>query len=89
MGSDTINLNMKSKGFMLISYYKKDGDRMMKVDEVIIKCKRKDLENSISGTKVPVEYVTARPEKFQLGVLYILKTPAGRPDYIYTHQLKD
>ena len=89
MGSDTINFNMKSKGFMFISYYEKDGDRMMKVDEVIIKCKRKDLENSISGTKVPVEYVTVRPEKFQLGVLYILKTPAGRPDYIYTHQLKD
>lgn len=89
MGSDTINLNMKSKGFMFISYYEKDGNRMMKVDEVITKCKRKDLENSISGTKVPVEYVTVRPEKFQLGVLYILKTPAGRPDYIYTHQLKD
>ena len=89
MGSDTINLNMKSKGFMFISYYEKDGDRMMKVDEVITKCKRKDLENSITGTKVPVEYVTACPEKFQLGVLYILKTPAGRPDYIYTHQLKD
>ena len=89
MGSGTINLNMKSKGFMFISYYEKDGDRMMKVDEVITKCKRKDLENSISGTKVPVEYVTARPEKFQLGVLYILKTPAGRPDYIYTQQLKD
>ena len=89
MGSDTINLNMKSKGFMFISCYEKDGDRMMKVDEIITKCKRKDLENSISGTKVPVEYVTARPEKFQLGVLYILKTPAGRPDYIYTHQLKD
>lgn len=89
MGSDTINLNMKSKGFMFISYYEKDGDRMMKVDEVTTKCKRKDLENSIVGTKVPVEYVTARPEKFQLGVLYILKTPAGRPDYIYTHQLKD
>lgn len=89
MGSDTINLNMKSKGFMFISYYEKDGDRMMKIDEIITKCKRKDLENSIVGTKVPVEYVTVRPEKFQLGVLYILKTPAGRPDYIYTHQLKD
>ena len=89
MGLDNIELNMKSKGLMFISYYKKNGDKMIKVDEVITKCKRKDLENSISGTKVPVEYVTARPEKFQLGVLYILKTPAGRLDYIYTHQLKD
>lgn len=89
MGSDIINLNMKSKGLMFISYYEKDEDRMMKVDEVITKCKRKDLENSITGTKVPVEYVTARPERFQLGVIYILQTPAGRPDYIYTHQLKD
>ena len=89
MRSDTINLNMKSKGLMFISYYENDGVRIMKVDEVITKCKRKDLENSITGTKVPVEYVTARPEKFQLGVFYILKTPAGRPDYIYTHQLKD
>lgn len=89
MGLDTIELNMKSKGLMFISYYEKNGDKMIKVDEVITKCKRKDLENSITGTKVPVEYVLERPEKFRLGVLYILKTPAGRPDYIYTHQLKD
>lgn len=89
MGSDTINLKMKSKGLMFISYYEKDEGRMMKVDEVITKCKRKDLENSISETKVPVEYVTARPKRFQLGVIYILQTPTGRPDYIYTHQLKD
>lgn len=89
MGSNTINLNMKSKGLMFISYYEKDEYGIIKVDEVITKCKRKDLENSITETKVPVEYVTARPEKFQLGVFYILKTPAGRPDYIYTHQLKD
>lgn len=89
MGSDTINLNMKSKGLMFISYYEKNGDKIIKVDEVITKCKRKDLENSITGTKVPVEYVAARPEKFQLGVIYILRTPAGRPDYIYTHQLRD
>lgn len=89
MGLDIINLNMKSNGLMFISYYKKDEDKMMKVDEIIIKCKRKDLENSISRTKVPVEYVTERPERFQLGVIYILQTPAGRPDYIYTHQLKD
>ena len=89
MGSDTIELNMKSKGLMFISYYEKDEDKMIKVDEVITKCKRKDLENSITETKVPVEYVTARPEIFKLGVLYILKTPAGSPDYIYTHQLKD
>ena len=89
MGLDTINLNMKSKGLMFISYYEKDEDKMIKANEVIVKCKRKDLEDSISGTKVPVEYVTARPEKFQLGVIYILRTPAGRPDYIYTHQLRD
>ena len=81
MGLDTIKLNMKSKGLMFISYYEKDEDKMIKVDEVITKCKRKDLENSITETKVPVEYVTARPEKFQLGALYILKTPAGRPDF--------
>lgn len=89
MGLETVRLNMKSKGLMVISYYKKNEDRMMKVDEVIAKCKRKDLENSIVETKVPVEYVTARPERFQLGVIYILQTPIGRPDYIYTHQLKD
>lgn len=89
MGLDAINLNMKSKGLMFISYYEKNEDKMIKVDEVITKCKRKDLENSIAGTKVSVEYVTARPERFQLGVIYILQTPAGRPDYIYTHQLKN
>lgn len=89
MGSDTVNLNMKSKGLMFITYYKKDEDKMIKVDEVITKCKRRDLESSITGTKVPVEYVSERPERFQLGVIYILRTPAGRPDYIYTHQLKN
>ena len=89
MRSDTIGLNMKSKGLMFISYYEKDEDKMIKVDEVITKCKRKDLENSITETKVPVEYVSERPERFRLGVLYILRTPAGRPDYIYTHQLID
>lgn len=88
MGTDTININMKSKGLMFISYYEKNGDKMIKVDEVITKCKKKDLEDSITA-KIPVEYVAARPERFQLGVIYILKTPAGRPDYIYTHQLKD
>ena len=89
MGSDTINLNMKSKGLVLISYYNKDEDKLTKVDEVIIKCKRKELENLITETKIPVEYVSERPERFRLGVLYILRTPAGRPDYIYTHQLID
>lgn len=89
MGINTINLDMKSKGLMFISYYEKNGDEMIKVDEIITKCKKKDLENSIAGTKIPVEYVIARPERFQLGVIYLLKTPAGRPDYIYTHQLKD
>lgn len=89
MGSDTINLNMKSKGLMFISYYEKDEYRIIKVDEVITKCKRKDLENSITETKVPVEYVTARPERFQLNTLYILRTPPRRPDYIYLHAIKD
>lgn len=85
MGSDLID--MKSKGLMFISYYNKDEDKMIKVDEVIIKCKRKELENFVTETEIPVEYVSKRPERFKLGVLYILRTPAGRPDYIYTHQL--
>lgn len=89
MGSDTINIDMKSKGLMFISYYKKDEDKMIKADEVIIKCKRRELENLVTGKKIPVEYVSERPERFRLGVLYVLRTPAGRPDYIYTHQLID
>jgi hypothetical protein len=89
MGLEAVRLSMKSRGLMFISYYKKDEDRMIKVDETIIKCKRKDLENSITETKVPVEYVTARPERFQLNTLYILRMPPGRPDYIYLHAIKD
>jgi hypothetical protein len=89
MGSDTINIDMKSKGLMFISYYNKDEDKMIKVDEVITKCKRRELENLVTGRKIPVEYVSERPERFRFGVLYILRTPAGRPDYIYTHQLID
>ena len=35
-----------------------------------------------------IEYVNKKPEKFQMGVIYILQTPNGRPDYIYTYQVE-
>ena len=58
----------------------------------MVKIKRKDFEKSLqedkdNGINHIVEYVNKKPEKFQMGVIYILQTPNGRPDYIYTYQL--
>lgn len=82
-------INMKSRGLMFITYYKKEDEKLVKVDEQMVRCKRKDIEESLAANNMKMEYVTARPEKIQLGVLYILPTPKGRPDYIYTHQIKE
>lgn len=80
-------LNVKSTCLLIISYYEKTEDGMIKIDEKIVKCRRKELEESLNGKNFSIEYVSEKPEKIQLGAIYILKTPHGRPDHIYTHQL--
>lgn len=88
-----MKINMKSKGILFISYFEKQDDKLVKIDEKMIKITRKDFEQSINedlgnGIKHKIEYVNEKPtEKINLGVLYILNTPKGRPDYIYTYQL--
>lgn len=89
MGFDNISVSMKSKGIMFITYYERVDEKLIKVDEEMVRCKRKDIEDSLAASNMKVEYVTAKPEKIQLGVLYVLPTPAGRPDYIYVHQLRE
>lgn len=87
MGLNKISLKMKSKAQMIISYYDKTEQGFVKTDEKIINCTRKSLEESLTETKIKFEYVSQKPEKFQMGVLYILETPSGQRTRIYTHQI--
>lgn len=87
-----MKINMKSKGILFIDYFEKQDNILVKVDEIMTKIKRKDFERSLqedkeNGINHIIEYVNKKPEKFQMGVIYILQTPKGRPDYIYTYQL--
>ena len=87
-----MRINMKSKGILFISYFEKQDDKLVKVDEKMAHITRKNFEQSIKedfekGITHKIEYVTERPEKINLGVIYILNTPKGRPDYLYTFQL--
>lgn len=88
-----MKINMKSKGILFIDYFEKQDNKLVKVDEVMVKIKRKDFEKSLqedkdNGINHIIEYVNKKPEKFQMGVIYILQTPNGRPDYIYTYQVE-
>ena len=87
MDFDKISVKMKSKGQMIISYYDKTEKGLLKTDEQIINCTRKELEESLKDTKRKIEYVAEKPTKFQMGVLYILETPKGQRTRIYTHQI--
>lgn len=86
-----MRINMKSKGILFISYFEKQDDKLVKTDEKIVHITRKNFEQSIKedlekGIAHKIEYVNQKPEKFNMGVIYILRTPKGRPDYIYTYQ---
>lgn len=88
-----MKINMKGKGILFIDYFEKQDNKLVKVDEVMVKIKRKDFEKSLqedkdNGINHIIEYVNKKPEKFQMGVIYILQTPNGRPDYIYTYQVE-
>lgn len=87
MDFNKISLKMKSKAQMIISYYDKTEQGFIKTDEKIINCTRKELEESLKDTKIKTEYVAEKPEKFQMGVLYVLETPKGQRTRIYTHQI--
>ena len=87
MDFDKISVKMKSKGQMIISYYDKTEKGLLKTDEQIINCTRKELEESLKDIKIKIEYVAEKPTKFQMGVLYILETPKGQRTRIYTHQI--
>ena len=88
MGYLDRDINMKSEAIFIVSYFEKDeNDRLQKVDQKEIRCTKKELLESLKGTKLTVEYVKERPVRFQMGKIYVLNTPKGRPDYIYTHQI--
>lgn len=82
------DVRMKSKGILIVSYFEKDGeDKLQKIDQKEIKCTKRELIESLKDTKIEIEYVTEKPHAFKMGILYILQTPKGRPDYIYTFQI--
>ena len=85
-----MKINMKSKGILFISYFEKQDDKLVLNDELMVKITRKNFEESLeedkrNGINHKIEYVNQKPEKFNMGVIYILRTPKGRPDYIYTY----
>lgn len=87
-----MKINMKGKGLLYINYFEKQDDKFIKVDEIMTKISKRNLEKSLeedkeNGINHIIEYVNEKPVKFQFGVIYILKTPKGRPDYIYTNQI--
>lgn len=82
-----MKLNLKSNFILIVSYYSKIDDKLIKTDEKIIKCNKKQLEKELDTIKTKVEYVTSRPTSFNLGVFYILNNSNKAPDYIYTYQL--
>ena len=82
------DVRMKSKGILIVSYFEKDGeDKLQKIDQKEIKCSKKELIESLKDTKIEVEYVTEKPTKFRMGVIYVLETPKGRPTYLFTNQI--
>lgn len=85
MGIDRIDLDLKSKVLLIVSYFKVNEDgNLIKYNQIEKKHSKKEILNSFNSS-LKVEYVNKRPEKFREGVLYILHTPAGRPDYIYSY----
>ena len=94
MEFNKISVNMTSNGMMFIEYYKKnEKDEIMKTSDLMVKITKKELEAGLQedkelGIEHKIEYVNKKPERFQLGTLYILQTPKGRPDYIYTYQIE-
>ena len=80
MDFNKVSVRMKSKGQLIISYFDKTDKGLLKIDEQIINCTLKD-------TKIKVEYVSEKPTKFQMGILYILETPEGQRTRIYTNQI--
>ena len=82
-----MKLNLKSNFILIISYYSKIDDKLMKTDEKIVKCSKKQLEKELDTINTKVEYVTSRPTSFNLGVFYILNNSNKAPDYVYTYQL--
>lgn len=82
-----MKLNLKSNFILIVSYYSKIDDKLIKTDEKIIKCNKKQLEKELDTIKTKVEYVTSHPTSFNLGVFYILNNSNKAPDYVYTYQL--
>lgn len=92
MFNKKVDVNMKSKGLLFVKYYEKTDDGFVLTDDIMVKIKKKDFIKSLTedlenGIEHKIEYVNKKPERFRMGILYVLHTPKGRPDYIYTHQI--
>lgn len=65
--------SFKSKILIKISNFRKDDNKLIKVEDFYETIKGKDLQNALSS-KHPIEMVDKQPDKFVFGVVYILKT---------------
>lgn len=82
------NRVIKSKATLIVSYFEKNDDKLVKCHEVTIRIRGKEFMNSINedkenGIDHKIEIVNEKPERFQMGVIYV------RADgkMIWTHQL--
>lgn len=71
-------------------FEKQENEELKLVEERHIDITGKEFDESVaemekSGTKVSIKYVAERPQRMRFNEIYILKTPAGRPDYIYVN----
>lgn len=71
---------LKGNFVFTITYLEKDSEgKMVVTDQKIEKCKAKDFEESLmitereQGIKPTIEFVSQKPERFRIGVLYVLK----------------
>lgn len=70
---------LKGTFLFSITYVEKQDNKMVVIDQKIEKCKAKDFEESLmvlereQNIKPQIEFVSEKPERFRLGVLYVLK----------------
>ena len=79
---------IKSKATLIVSYFEKTNDKLIRCDEITTRISGKEFMNSINedrekGIDHKIEVVSEKPERFQMGVIYV------RADgkMIWTHQL--
>ena len=81
---------VKSKFLMNITYFKKEGEELKQSNSHHVWLRGKEFIEDMqadreNGIEHKIEIVNKEPEKFQLGVIYILRTK----DRAWAYQLED